>query len=128
MYSLSLSIIIRNMIQETLEEAAKRIFPNKDSFGATARNGFVQGAKWKEEISISKEAYEDSLNMQRCSNAGYQSKINELKSEIGRMYNEEEFEEKTLLSMISIMQEYSIINESSVVQFHKEWFEQFKKK
>ncbi len=45
-----------------------------------------------------------------------------------RMYIEEDLENKTLLAMISIMQEYSIINESSVVQFHKEWFEQFKKK
>jgi hypothetical protein len=35
--------------RETLEEAAKRIFPNKDSFGATARNGFVQGAKYMAE-------------------------------------------------------------------------------
>lgn len=43
-------------------------------------------------------------------------------------YSEEDLEDKTLLSMISIMQEYSIINESSIVQFHDEWFEQFKKK
>ena len=45
-----------------------------------------------------------------------------------RMYSEEEFKEKTLLAMINIMQEYSIINESSVVQFHEEWFEQNKTK
>ena len=51
---------------------------------------------------------------------------NESKQE--RMYSDEEFKEKTLLAMINIMQEYSIINESSVVQFHEEWFEQFKKK
>lgn len=44
------------------------------------------------------------------------------------MYSEKYLKEKTLLAMISIMQEYSIINESSVVQFHEEWFEQFKKK
>lgn len=30
-------------------------------------------------------------------------------------------EEDTLNAMIAVMQEYSIINESSVVQFHKEW-------
>jgi hypothetical protein len=29
--------------------------------------------------------------------------------------------------MIAIMQEYSIIDEASVLQFHKEWIEQLKK-
>ena len=42
-------------------------------------------------------------------------------------YSEEEVKEKTLLAMIEIMQEYSIIKESSVVQFHEAWFNQIKK-
>jgi hypothetical protein len=39
-----------------------------------------------------------------------------------------EVEDKTLHAMISIMQEYSIIDEASVLQFHKEWIEQNKNK
>jgi len=31
---------------------------------------------------ISQEAYEDSLNLQRASNAGYESKIKELENKI----------------------------------------------
>jgi hypothetical protein len=41
---------------------------------------------------------------------------------------QKEVEDKTLHAMISIMQEYSIINEASVLQFHKEWIEQHKNK
>jgi hypothetical protein len=54
------------------------------------------------------------------------------KSDVARDYWYEKFqkevEDKTLHAMISIMQEYSIINEASVIQFHKEWIEQHKKK
>lgn len=112
------------MIHETSEEASKRIFPNKDSFGATARNGFVQGSKWQQERSISKEAYEDSLNMQKCSNAGYESKINELKSEIKLMYSEEEV---IGLCMSAYNQATKDGSEAWLGTFDK-WFNQFKKK
>jgi hypothetical protein len=40
--------------------------------------------------------------------------------------SEEDIKEKTLQAMIAIMQEYSIINEASIVQFHEEWLKQFK--
>jgi hypothetical protein len=58
--------------------------------------------------------------------------IDGVKSDIARDYWYEKFqnevEEKTLHAMISIMQEYSIIDEASILQFHKEWVEQFKNK
>jgi hypothetical protein len=119
------------MIHETSEEASKRLFPNKDSFGATARNGFVQGSKWQKERSISKEAYEDSLNMQRCSNAGYESKINELKSEIKLMYSEEDmikFSSWILLQDITSRGEGNYVNTDGKIVTVKDLFEQFKKK
>jgi hypothetical protein len=54
------------------------------------------------------------------------------KSDTARDYWYEKFqnevEDKTLHAMISIMQEYSIIDEASVLQFHKEWIEQNKNK
>lgn len=43
--------------------------------------GFIEGAKWQAEEMISKEAYEDNLNMQKTSNVGYESKIKEMYSE-----------------------------------------------
>jgi hypothetical protein len=47
----------------------------------------------EQERTISKEAYEDSLNMQRCSNAGYENKISELENKIKQMYSEEDLKE-----------------------------------
>ena len=47
--------------QETLEEAAKNIIPDRstsgwiDSFGATERIGFTKGAKWQAERMYSEE-------------------------------------------------------------------------
>lgn len=46
------------------------------------RDGFIKGCIVQSEKNITKEAYEDCLNMQRCSNAGYESKIIELKREL----------------------------------------------
>lgn len=37
-------------------------------------------------------------------------------------YTEEDLKEKTLQAMLEIMQEYSFHNESTVLEFHKEWF------
>jgi Glu-tRNA(Gln) amidotransferase subunit E-like FAD-binding protein len=76
--------------------------------------------KKEQERTISKEAYEDFLNMQRCSNAGYQSKITELENKIKQMFSEEEVKhiiEKTLI-------EYS----DYVLADIPKWFEKFKKK
>ena len=47
--------------QETIEEAALNIIPNKstagwiDTFGAYERTGFINGAKWQAERSYSEE-------------------------------------------------------------------------
>jgi hypothetical protein len=61
----------------------------------------------------------------------YKSFTSGAKSDAARDYWFEKFqkevEDKTLHAMISIMQEYSIINEASVLQFHKEWINQLKK-
>ncbi len=37
-------------------------------------------------------------------------------------YTEEDLKEKTLQAMIAVMQEYSFHNESTVLEFHKEWY------
>jgi hypothetical protein len=52
------------MTQETLEEAASSIIPDRstagwiDSFGATERIGFIKGAKWQQERMYSEEEVE----------------------------------------------------------------------
>ena len=52
------------MKQETLEEAASSIIPDRstagwiDSFGATERIGFIKGAKWQQERMYSEEEVE----------------------------------------------------------------------
>jgi predicted transcriptional regulator YheO len=50
-----------------------------------------ESIKQKERI-VSKESYEDALNMQKASNAGYESKIKELKRQLKEMYSEEDIE------------------------------------
>jgi hypothetical protein len=68
-----------------------------------------------------KVVYEDSLNMQKCSNAGYESKIQELKQEIERMYSEKE--------VLELIWKYETRKTSMVGYGNvKKWFEQFKKK
>lgn len=47
----------------------------------------------KEELKLLNGGYEDSLNMQKCSNAGFMSKINELENQIANMYSEEDMKE-----------------------------------
>ena len=37
------------MNKETVKEGALRIIPDKSSFGATERSGFIKGAKWQQE-------------------------------------------------------------------------------
>jgi hypothetical protein len=117
-----------NAKYETIEDAAEKLYPvNKNGGSAEMLNkfqldnslrqeGFFEGVKFQSEISISKETYENSLSMQRVSNAGYESKITELKQEITRMYSEED------------IQEYA---QFCVKNYHitiKEWFEISKKK
>jgi hypothetical protein len=86
----------------------------------------MENVKLKNEGMISKEVYQDSLNMQKASNAGYESKITELNREIKKMYSLEE--------VLEIQEDWDIFNETQdsfngqdELTF-KEWFEQFKKK
>jgi len=76
---------------ETVEEAIEKEYPLADVPDASnidwtqrlaKREGFFKGANWKKqqdeaEIKRLNASYEDSLSMQRCSNAGFESKINE---------------------------------------------------
>jgi hypothetical protein len=69
------------MKHETIEEAAEAWW-KYPSHHISEKKAFIEGAKWQAERMISQEAYEDSLNLQRASNAGYESKIKELENKI----------------------------------------------
>lgn len=86
------------MKQESLEEAAEKFRsqnPGTMYGGNNTKilNAFKAGVKWMQERMVSKEAYEDSLNMQKTSNVGYESKINELKEKIKTMYSEDDLKD-----------------------------------
>ena len=109
--------------KETLEEAAEN-YISDSLFKIEEKRSFIDGAEWQSERSISKEAYEDSLSMQICSNAGYESKIMELENQIKLMYIEEE--------VFNLLDKHSndVLSEhyNDGVLNNKKWFEQFKKK
>jgi hypothetical protein len=72
-------------MKETIEEAAQDYTKDGTKHYMEKTNvelGFIAGAKWQADRMISQEAYEDSLNLQRASNAGYESKIKELEDRI----------------------------------------------
>lgn len=107
-----------------LEEAAKNWITKNSGIKSLltpefVRESFRAGAKWQAERMISKEAYEDSLNMQKASNAGYESKIAELNQQIEKMHSEKE-----VLKIIQECKSYLSFED----EFNEiEWFEQFKK-
>jgi len=132
--------------QETLEEAAEKLILEYE-LGNTgkidtedAKEMLIEFAKWQAERMISKEAYEDSINMQKCSNAGYESKIKELQSEIERMYNREDMKNafdsaREFNSLEGVVDVHIVLpmggDMSDLQPLHftfEEWFEQFKKK
>ena len=92
--------------QETLEEAAEKYVKSdlkKTPLYWLFHDTFKAGAKWQQkqdkkmyneedmrETVNWKAVYEESLSMQRTSNAGYESKINELKEKIKTMCSEED--------------------------------------
>lgn len=89
-------------MKETLEEAAEKYAENFDN-RFWASKAFIEGAKWQQEQNNKlyseeevretvnwKAVYEESLNMQKCSNAGFLSKINELKEQIKTMHSGED--------------------------------------
>ena len=47
------------MNKETVKEGALRIIPDKSSFGATERSGFIKGAKWQAERGYSDKDMEE---------------------------------------------------------------------
>jgi hypothetical protein len=59
------------MKQETIEEAALNIIPDKstagwiDSFGATERIGFIKGVKWQQEKMYSEDEVIELLQKYR---------------------------------------------------------------
>jgi len=107
--------------QETLEEAAEKYAKQFDyAEDSSPQIDFIAGANWKAERSISIEAYEDSISMQKTSNIGFESKIQELKQEIKRMHSKEDMQ-----LAFKAGQDYQ--NFDCQYAFEK-WFEQFKKK
>jgi hypothetical protein len=128
------TLIKRNMLQ--------LVYPNSPSFGGLKwkvfetkelaeewiKNPIIPKVEPKQETLEEvnwKSVYEDSLNMQKCSNAGYESKIVELKSEIKRSYSEKES-----LTLLNEYNEYlfSFIDRDEVgigteKEDVKKWFE-----
>jgi hypothetical protein len=113
--------------KETLEEFIIEITKNfKDEMSIKFTTGGIKlGAKYMQDKTISKDAYEDSLNMQRCSNAGYENKISELENKIKQMYSEEE-----VLALLHKRDKHNIDNPDTFGGWEtpKEWFKQLKKK
>ena len=81
--------------------------------------------EWQQERSISMKTYEDSLNMQTCSNAGYESKITELKSEMKTMYSEEEAGELVYTIIGQYAKDFNIMIDGGKLN---KLFKKFKKK
>ena len=110
--------------QEILEQAANEyiLHESKSKWAEIVKNAFIEGAKWKAEKMISLEAYEDMINMQRCSNAGFKSKIFELETQITKMYSEEEVTNIIDRYQIECQLKYN----TGTVPDAREWFEQNK--
>lgn len=112
----------------TLEEAAEQFANSKKWMDGHVTNWvqytFKEGAKWQQKKIYNEESYQDALNIQKTSNAGYESKIFELEQEIKRMYSEED-----ILFIIDKYQvECQLKYNTGTVPDDKEWFEQYKKK
>jgi hypothetical protein len=75
-----------------------------------------------------KAVYEESLSMQKCSNAGFLSKINELKEQIKTMYSKEEIKEAIRFGFDKGFCSNSRNKVKNLGLSEQEWFEQFKKK
>jgi hypothetical protein len=117
--------------KETVEEAAEKYVKSdlkKTPLYWLFHDTFKAGAKWQQEQDKKmyneeevretvnwKAVYEESLSMQRTSNAGYESKINELKEKIKTMYSEKE--------VLELLRKAHFVEQNI-----EEWFEQFKKK
>jgi hypothetical protein len=82
--------------QETLEEAAEKYVKSdlkKTPLYWLFHDTFKDGAKWQAQRMVSKVSYEEALSMQKTSNFGYESKINELEEQIKRMYSKKDIKD-----------------------------------
>lgn len=111
-------------MKKTLEEAMNVNGYHDEVSDTLWREGVKFGAKFQEQKMISKEAYEDSLNMQRCSNAGYESKIQELTQELENKYSEEEVINIIEQTIEKFYKHFYTLTKS---EMKEEWFKQFKK-
>jgi hypothetical protein len=140
------------MKQETLEEFINQTNTPEGLDQFSYDKGLEDGAKWQKkqdkkmyseedtrEAVNWKAVYEESLNMQKCSNAGFLSKINELKEQIKTMYSE-----KDMIAFAEFITKYPDKNKNvngemlhakskydsseRTIDLLQEWFEQFKKK
>jgi hypothetical protein len=95
--------------------------PDNEVLGEPKQGTVEEAAKYQADRMISEEAYEDALNMQKASNAGYESKIAELEAQIKEMYSKDEVLKILLARNVKL----GIIDKTSEVE---EWFNRFKKK
>ena len=136
---------VKNPSCESVETVIEKMFPMYESFPESINKPpFYGNLKYKiiipqeepkqETLETDKTnwkaVYEDSLNMQKCSNAGYESKIQELKQEIERMFSEEEVE-NIITKLMHEVHTGDVCYGNNVIDFKispRKWFEQHKKK
>lgn len=115
--------------EETLENFLYQYWFDSQTMNENNQEVFIDGgligAKWKAERMVSKEAYQDSLNMQKASNQGYESKIAELKERISKMYSNEEVLD-IISKIVDKLQFY--FSDNLKGQIVGELFNKFKKK
>jgi len=109
--------------QETIEEFIKQSNTPEGLDQFSYDKGLEDGANWQKERMVSKESYEDALSMQKASNAGYESKIKELKQQLKEMYSEEECYRKLHNLMTDIKIFGVVINDDTDL---KKWFDKKK--
>jgi hypothetical protein len=140
------------MKQETLEEFINQTNTPEGLDQFSYDKGLEDGSKWQQEQNNKlyseeevreavnwKAVYEESLNMQKCSNAGFLSKINELKEQIKTMYSEKDMiafaefiakhpdkNKNVSGEMLHAKSKYD--SSERTIDLLQEWIEQFKKK
>ena len=108
------------MKQETLEEVAERLYPNRESFlsrfQSIERKAFIEGAKWQQEKSKSNHLMMDEIGQFQFSKP--------------KAYSEEEVQE-IISKLMNDVHCGDICFGDNVIDFKvspRQWFEQFKNK
>jgi hypothetical protein len=122
--------------QDNKELAMWKLAVEKQEARCTALRGVISDLQDKKMYNeedmretVNWEAvYEESLSMQKCSNAGFLSKINELKEQIKTMYSEEEAKEAIRFGFDKGFCSNSRNKVKNLGLSEQEWVEQFKKK